>query len=181
MGRSLQEPFFATRADMVPGIEKIESERRLKYALCDEYDLSDVPIVSSLLAVKDLGSNQTGKANDAPMFLVTAHDEPIKVQTIERPGSKTRYAVTQEGNPRSIVIAVSGLYQESTLVAGKVGTVSGHPDAIALYKHFARELTRGFVKIRTYLVGPEALRMMDEGRRLVTIGIRSPPEYDLRR
>lgn len=181
MRRALQEPFFATRSDMVPGIERIESERRLKYALCDEYDLSDVPTVSSLLALDDLGSSRTGKAIDAPMFLVTPHDEPIKVETIERPRSKTRYAVTQEGNPRSIVIALSGLYQEAILVPGKVGSVSDHPEAIALYKYVVRELTRGFVKVRMYFVGPEALRMMDEGRRLVTIGIRSPPEYDLRR
>lgn len=179
MARSLQTHFFATRADVVPGIERIQSTRRLKYTRCDEYDLSHPPSYSSLLAVEGLGSNPTGKAIDAPMFLVTADEEPIKVQTIRRPGHGTRYALTQEGNPRSIVIALSGLYQETTLVAGKIGTVSEHPQAIALFKYFARELTRGFKRIRMFLVGPEALRMLEEGKRLVTIGIRSPTEYDL--
>lgn len=181
MGRSLQTHFFATRADMAPGIERIESERRLQYVLCDEYEVRQPRAYSSLLEVGDLGTNRTGKAIDAPMFLVMDDAEPLMVQPIERPGGGTRYAVTQEGNPRSIVIASSGLYQETTLVAGKVATVSEHSGAIALYKLFVRELTRGFKKIRRYLVGPQALRMLDEGGRLVTIGVRSPAEYDLRR
>jgi hypothetical protein len=62
-----------------------------------------------------------------------------------------------------------------------VATVSEDPDSIALYKGSVRELTRGYRKIRMYLVGPEALRMLESGKRLVTIGVRSPAEYDLRR
>jgi hypothetical protein len=54
-------------------------------------------------------------------------------------------------------------------------------ESLALYRAFAPELLRGFEKIKAYRAGPEAVRLLAEGWRLVTISARSPAGYDLRR
>ncbi len=181
MARAPQSHIFATRADMLPGIERLELLRPLNYVLCDEYEEPIPPVYESLSAFDGLGQNKSGKAIGAPAFLVTPRGEATKTQPIQRVGGRPSYAVTQEGNPQSIVVSLSGLYDADTLVVGKVATISTHPEAARLYKDAVRELTAGFARIGMYSVGPDALRMLDDGKRLVTIGVRSPREFDLRR
>ena len=48
-----------------------------------------------------------------------------------------------------------------------------------MFRLYSTELFRGFQKVRLYWLGPEALRRFRAGQRLVTIGVRSPREYDL--
>jgi hypothetical protein len=50
-----------------------------------------------------------------------------------------------------------------------------------LYREFTRAVTKGFKKTGNYYVGPEALRLLDSGIRLITMGTDEPVEYDLKR
>lgn len=104
--------------------------------------------------------------------------EPTSPSTIE----SMRYEVSQQGNPDSITFSPGGLFDnQEVLVCGHIGTVSRSPDSLALYKAIVKSITKDFVQIGSYLVGPESERLMDQGYRMVTVGIGSPPEYDLRR
>jgi len=92
------------------------------------------------------------------------------------------YVVSQKLNPDSIVFAPGGVYdKQPALIAGHIGTIWQSKGALALYKGFVKAVTAGFEKIGSYYVGPEAGRLMAQGYRMVTIGIGSPPIYDLRR
>jgi hypothetical protein len=95
---------------------------------------------------------------------------------------QVRYAVSQRLNPDSLTFLPGGIYkQEKILVCGHIGTISDSEISRTLYKSFVSHLTRDFEKIGSYRVGPEAVRLMNEGYRMVTIGITSPAAYDLYR
>ena len=102
--------------------------------------------------------------------------------TPDQPAANVRYDVSQKLNSDSIVFSPGGVYNnEPVVICGHIGTISASAVAQDLYKTFVKALTAGFEKIGNYRVGPEAIRLMDRGYRMVTIGIGSPAAYDLRR
>ncbi len=93
-----------------------------------------------------------------------------------------RFSVSQKLNPESITFLPGGAYKgEGVLVCGHIGSISQSPISLSLYRSFVKAVTKGFKKIGSYFVGPEAGRLMDRGSRMVTISIGSPIAYDLRR
>ena len=97
-----------------------------------------------------------------------------------QPAGQVRYAVNQRLNPDSLTFLPGGIYkQEEVLVCGHIGTISDSEISRNLYKSFVLHVTKDFEKIGGYRVGPEAARLMNEGYRMVTIGITSPAAYDL--
>lgn len=94
----------------------------------------------------------------------------------------TAYFLSQKLNPDSIVFSPGGVYKDQpAMIAGHIGTISQSSNALTLYKGFVRAITKGFEKIGSYYVGPEAVRLMQQGYRMVTISIGSPVLYDLKR
>jgi hypothetical protein len=95
---------------------------------------------------------------------------------------QVRYAVSQRLNPDSLTFLPGGIYkQEKILVCGHIGTIFDSEISRKLYNSFVSHVTKDFEKIGSYRVGPEAVRLMNEGYRMVTIGITSPAAYDLYR
>lgn len=181
MSRSPQTHFFATREDLRPGLERIEAACSLQYVLCDLYTANEPKRYRSAFLIEELGINVAGDAARSPVYLVMPGERAVNVREVPQRNGGIRYSVSQLGNPESIVFRPSGVHQGESLVAGNVGTVSEDARSRAFYRDFTAELARGFKKIRNYLVGHEALSMLDEGKRLLTMGVRSPTEYDLRR
>lgn len=159
-----------------------------KYASLEEWD--------------ELGSNTTGNHLSGYSLLVVPKNSKIQVSRIPQHAgivrsaldqltsgaldrlvsAEVRYALDQRRNPDTVSFLPGGVYNEQQiLVCGHIGTASESPISIDLYKAFAGAVTKGFERIGAYRVGPEAIRLMDEGYRMVTIGIGSPREYDLRR
>jgi hypothetical protein len=90
--------------------------------------------------------------------------------------------LSQKLNPDSIVFSPGGVYKDQpAIIAGHIGTISQSSNALSLYKSFVKAVTKGFEKIGSYYVGPEAARLMAQGHRMVTIGLSSPGLYDLKR
>jgi hypothetical protein len=213
MPNSKQTHFFATRADLEPGLRRAETELELKYARCG---LLYGPVFEQRLSLFDwdeLGKNTTGDHMTGPCFLVVKRNTELKLEPIrqrregegtvrfktassnesefiqtnvakgtERSLSDIRYDLSQKLNPDSIIFRPSGIYDgERVVVCGHIATLSKSRIAAGLYRTFVRSVTNTFEKIGSYRVGPEAVRLMDEGYRMVTISVGSPREYDLRR
>jgi hypothetical protein len=90
--------------------------------------------------------------------------------------------LSQKLNPGSIVFAPGGVHNDQpAIIAGHIGTISQSGNALILYKGFVKRVTRGFAKIGSYYVGPEAVRLMSQGHRMVTMSLSSPTLYDLKR
>lgn len=130
--------------------------------------------------IKAWSVGSTGKISQAP----TSVDQYLTNlgAPSEQPTADVRYDISQKLNSDSLVFSPGGIYQnERVLVCGHIGTISQSAVANDLYRAFVQSVTKGFEKIGGYRVGPEADRLMDEGYRMVTIGIGSPRAYDLRR
>ncbi|HEV2104030.1 MAG TPA: hypothetical protein VGR58_14725 [Candidatus Acidoferrum sp.] len=143
----------------------------LKHALVvdEEGKISKIPVPLDqyLDSLKQQGLGQNKISADPT--------SPPSIETI-------RYEVSQHGNPDSITFLPGGLFDtQKVLVCGHIGTASKSSDSLSLYKTIVKSITKDFVQIGNYRVGPEAERLMDQGYRMVTIGIGSPREYDLRR
>jgi hypothetical protein len=97
-------------------------------------------------------------------------------------GESVSYFLSQKLNPDSVVFSPGGIYKDQpVLVSGRIGTISQSPGSRNLYKTFVKAVIQNFEKIGSYYVGPEAARLMQQGYRMVTIGIGSPATYDLQR
>ena len=81
-------------------------------------------------------------------------------------------------NPDTIAFAPGGLYKQSALISGTVGTASDSPVSRDLYRKFRAAMIGDFQNIKGIYVGPESLNLMKNGIRL-THNLRSPKDYDL--
>jgi len=91
----------------------------------------------------------------------------------------TKYVV--DSTPDCLILRCGGLHEATgALVAGELQQPLD-PSSLALemFDVYATELLRGFRRVGLFWLGPDALSGFKAGQRLVTIGVRSPREYDL--
>jgi hypothetical protein len=181
MTKRNQTHFFATRADLEPVLQLIESNRPLTYALIRLYKTPDYESYDSLLRLDRLGTSSSGQHNLGDDFLIVERNNDIRIRSVIQREGGIHYFVDQEFNPKSICFRPGGIYERNNLVSGRIGTASDDSDSLELYKTFAKAVTKGFKKVGNYKVGPEALILMNQGMRMVTMGVDEPPEYDLKR
>ncbi len=170
---------FATLQDLEPGIRSVEKQQNLKYALCGMFAAPDIPVWNSLLELENLGQATKGNQSLCERYLVMSSDVELRVRSVAQLSGGTRYAVDQLHNPRSAVFQPGGLFDESYLMCGHIGTASDHPVAVQLFRDFGRMVTHGFRKHRDYFVGPEAIKLQQKGVRLITMHIDEAKDYDL--
>jgi hypothetical protein len=191
---SKQKHIFATRSDLEPGLSLIDSQRQLKYVALCLYSATSrgtfivVPHKSpefesytSLLGVDRLGINLTGQHVTGEDYLVLDSGKELEIEAVPQRKGGVHYFAGQLLNPSSICFAPGGLYQNQCLISGRIATISEDLESIKLYREFTRAVTKGFNKVGNYYVGPEALRLLDQGMRLITMGMDEPIEYDLKR
>jgi hypothetical protein len=172
--------FFATKDDLLPGLQQIELKRTLKYVLAGKLERPERVTYDSLLDFPQLGTNLSGSHVIGPHFLVMDQNEEPVVETVPQQDGGVLYFLTQLKNATSIVFWPGGLYEEKNLICGHINTASDNKESLDLFRDFSRTITRDFKKIGSYFVGPKALVLMSQGVRMVTISIKSPREYDLR-
>jgi hypothetical protein len=185
MPHSKQVHIFATRSDLEPGLRVFESKSAVKYVRRDLYHGPTFEQYVTLLDWAGLGKNNTGEHMTGPCFLVLKRDVPVNVETVPQHATpaaveKVRYDVSQKLNPNSVSFLPGGIFDDhKVLICGHIGTASESSISLSLYKTFVNAITKGFQKVGAYQVGREAANLMDQGYRMVTIGINSPREYDL--
>jgi hypothetical protein len=174
-----QHLFFATREDLRLGLEMLESRWQLEYQLYDTRDDRDFVVFPSLLSAPGLGVSRTGACASDDAYLAYPRDARPRILSFPQRRGGVKYGVELSG---AIVLLVpGGLHVPSgALVAGRVERiVEASERGVGLYRAVSQTILRGFHVVRNYWVGPEAYGEFKAGRRLVTIGIRSPAEYDL--
>ena len=171
---------FATRDDILPNIKSIESHRSLKYVRYEIYKKKNVPIYESLTEYKSLGANKTGDHNSGDCFIVVDRETDIHFQTKRILFVRTKTIINQLTNPDSIVFQPGGIYKNKYLICGHIGTASDSARSFDLYKYFSKAIRKNFAKIESYYVGENALLLLKNGIRLITMGIDEPIEYDLK-
>lgn len=171
--------FFATADDLLPVLDHVESKLSLAYTLTG---LFTSPLISAIARGVDIPTlrkpTKGPNAINSPSYLVTPFDVAVQVRDVSQKSGGMLYAVDQLINPESIILSHGGFFSPEILLYGRVGTVSDSAVAKTLYRAFANAISKQFVRIRAYWVGPEAAKLQREGCRL-TIGAHSPRECDL--
>lgn len=175
-----QTHFFATRADLSLISQICEHSKQIKYILFGLFDESYLNSYSSLLDWKNVGSNLKGNTTSTECFLVLEREATVNFEVVPQRKGGIKYSVDQSRNPTSIIFRPSGLYNETSLIAGNLGTISTHPTSIELYNLFRKTIQKHSKKVGNYYVAEDALELMKQGVRMVTMGIDSPSEYDLK-
>ncbi len=121
-----------------------------------------------------------GPGGSSLVFLVVPMSETIHVREILQKKGKPHYSIDQLANPKCLVLRPGGMLNPSTVLAGQIGTASENPESSELFSNFSTLMRQRFTKIKSYWVGPEALRVLDAGGRL-TANVKGLPEYDLKR
>jgi len=102
----------------------------------------------------------------------------MEVSTLKN-GEK-RWNLFNAHNEETVVLCLAGLWQTGTLLPGSIATLHETQGAQQLMKWFRTALKQeGFIKVREWWLGPEALEMLNAGKRLSTTAEQSPPEFDL--
>ncbi|MFC5530164.1 hypothetical protein [Cohnella yongneupensis] len=170
--------FFATKSDIMSGLQKIEGEYSLKYVRSGLFDNEDVKIYSSALEIEELGYNKSGNGL-THAYLVMDQSTQLNIRNVPQQRGGMKYAIDQLINTESLLFAPGGLYGDGYLIFGRITTISSLPVGLNFFKEFTKKVTKGFIKIGRYYVGPEA-KLLSNERRLITININQSPEYDLK-
>jgi hypothetical protein len=192
--------FFATKDDLLPGLNAIESGNMLKYVLDRRYESRDVPCYNSAVDVPDFGLVHGRRS---PCYLTMPRWNSVRLRrivTVPRgmrrdwryqvamclamvgislPRGEVWYAVSNGWNPSSIVFAPGGLFEERTLLSGEISTILMNKASVQLFLLFRTEILRGFSKIKSFYVGPEAQELLRKGFRL-TIDAQASRTLDLK-
>ena len=170
--------FFATRDDLLPGLQRLESGHPVEYLLKEELDEALFVPRTSLCDDPQLGVSATGSPTTDPDFYVYPRAHPLPVKKIERNGA-VKYV--PQSSSESMLFRPGGLHEASgALVPGRLER-GFNPSAAGKLLHdvFASEIFSGFKKIRGFFVGPAAYRALKDGQRLATQGVNQPPDFDL--
>src|SRR5262249_54237335 len=106
--KSIQIDFFATRADLVPGLQRIESEHRLQYVLSGMFECSTPQRFSSALAIDDLGVAQYGHYIGEKAYLVADAELAIAAVGIPQTNGGVLYEIDLRTNPAAFIFAPGG-------------------------------------------------------------------------
>jgi len=171
--------FFATRADLVPGLRTIEQSEALRYVL---NELRDDPAFTAVSALQDdpsLGRSATGEVVSSAQYFVFREGQVPRPHAAPQRRGGTKYVI--EPTADCVILKCGGVHDATgALVAGELQQpLEPSRGAVQLFRLYTRELLRGFTRVGLYWVGPEALTGFRAGQRLVTIGVRSPKAYDL--
>lgn len=178
MAKSSDCNFFATAEDILKVLRAVEAPYPLRYVLCGLFDESERTVFHGFSSLPALGCAQSGQSHLEPTFLVLPQGATFKVRTVAQRRGGNKYAVDQQANPGTVTIRPGGMYNNSALIAGMVGTIHDDEKAAQLMKAFSSALKRDFTKMKAYLVGPEAKKLHGLGMRL-THSAYAPAEFDL--
>jgi len=178
MPKSKSIHFFATKRDLEAVLTKVESQRSLKYTEAGMFDSPETRTFVSGSQIPNLGLAPSGDNNLEPFWLITDANAKVQIEVVPQRRGGTRYGIDPGLNPESLVIWPGGIFEESCVIAGQVGTAKMNHISIELANLVAREIRRQFKRIKSFFVGPEAEQLLDAGYRLTT-SVKSPRECDI--
>ena len=160
-------PFFATETDLTAVLDAVGSIRPLQF-IC--VGLSDSESVQSHVRLP--------KTDPVTNYLIADRALAIQVRDVPQRDGGHKFAIDQVNNPRTIALRPGGMIEAGYLIAGQVGTVSEDRMSVDLYKAVVSEMRSRFITVKSYLVGKEALDLLQSGVRLAATP-KSSPTYDL--
>ncbi len=177
--------FFALCEDLLAMLELVESKGPLKYVLMGNFTNHEV--ADGRISSFDRGADipNLGMANAdswvaCDFFFVCERETHLNLRTFQASNGIERVCVDQLENPDSIGFTPGGIWNEDTVLNGRIATASHSPISQSLMKRSRVAVRKTFSKVKAFYVGPKALVLLESGKRLAG-AVQSPPEFDLRR
>jgi hypothetical protein len=174
--------FFACKEDLLVLLELIDGQGPLKYALARNFPKHEtdegISVFDTGAAIPNLGKARTDSSTTCERFLVCERDTPINLRHLQGIDGGERVCVDQLANPDSVILLPGGIWNEDVVIQGHTGTASNSQISQALMKRFQAAIKKAFRKVKAFYVGPKALALLENGKRL-TSSAQSPDEYDL--
>jgi hypothetical protein len=170
--------FFALRDDLAAVIEVVEANTQIKYVRMGNFTTPETETFLSGLELPNLGKADSDSASTCTSYLVCRRDTPVNVRALEGAGGVSRFLVDQLSNPDTVVFTPAGLWDDDTLLHGRVATISESELSQEMMKVFGAVFRKKFTKLKAFFVGPMALAFLNAGKRL-TSSAQSPREFDL--
>lgn len=169
---------FAANDDWLPVFESVEDAGALAYAAAGVLQVDRVTTFRRGADLPDRGRATARATVECPYYLATSSASGFRRRPVTAADGVRRYYLDQRENEQTVEVCLGGEWEDGILISGRVATASEAPESVALFRRFDRALRRHFVRVRAYLVGPEAQRRLSAGWRLTTAA-HSPRTYDL--
>ena len=94
---------FATKSDLLLGLQELETARNLKYVLAGLFDEPSYETLHSANEIVEFGISPTGESNLDPCYLVMDTDRDLSSREVTQKRGGHKFAIDQLLNPDSIV------------------------------------------------------------------------------
>ena len=168
--KSKQINFFATKNDLTPLAENIESAFELQYVEMGLFDESRIGKYTSFSAIPGVGLT---KCHSSPTkdhrYMVVPRELAITVREVPLRKGGMKYAIDPMLNGSCVELSPGGIFvgKENVLILGRCGVVSSDDFSNRLYRKISLAIKRDFRKIGWVFVGKEAEEKLRIGWRLV--------------
>lgn len=171
--------FFMTKEDLLHMLTRVEESIGVKYIENAAYYSKDIPIYDSLTDYEYLGISRTGD-HQSESFLVLEKSEELHPEERLQFDGRMRYLVDQSNHSDSVGLWLGGMYRDKFLVCGHMGTISASDKSKRIFNAFRKCIKAQckYKKGRYYF--SDNVKEISGGVRLITISVKSPPEYDLK-
>lgn len=174
-----QFSFFATKDDLLQVLN--DANFKVPCVFSIQRECGELGVYESPEKIEDLSVISVGDQNQSNMYLLINPSEQPKTRTVEQRSGGVKHFYDQMSQPKSVSFRAGGLMEGAAcMIAGQVGTISSDEWSLVLYKAIFSSAKKRFTKIKSFYVGAEAGKKLDDGYRLTT-NIKSPVDYDLRR
>lgn len=127
----------------------------------------------------EIGDASSGDVNLQPMYLILRATALVRHRVVPQRRGGSYFAVDEVCNPEALILVPGGVAGDKSLVVSKAMAV-GNAASLELYRQFTRTVLKGFRKVDSYYLGPEAMKLWEQGWRL-THSVGASPEFDLQR
>jgi hypothetical protein len=156
-----QIPLFATEKDLLDILQSGSQKCPIEFVVAGLFD-------------------QKSQIVRRTFDLIFHEATPLAHRAVVQRNGGEKYAIDQIANPHSISLWFGGLHENVRLVASQIGTATNSDKSHELHSLFLALVRQQFELIKSYYVGPEAVKLLDRGIRL-TLTAKSPEAYDLTR
>lgn len=169
---------FAAGDDWLPVFTDVETSGAVEYVAAGVSPVDRLRTYRRGADLPDRGRSMARASVECPYYLASASQIGLRTRAVTATDGVTRFYIDQRENPHTIEVSMGGQWQDGILISGRIATASEAAESVALLRRFERVLRRRFVRVRAYLVGPEARQLLGAGWRL-TAAAHSPRVYDL--